>query len=274
MTAALRQGRHVVVDGVRLHCVRFGRGRPPVVLLPGITSPAKTWEFVAESLCDFADVYVLDQRGRGLSQGGAEIGYGVRDHVRDVEGLIQALELGAPTLLGHSMGARIASRFATLHPGSVSKLILADPPVSGPGRRPYPVPLSYYMESLDAVERGQGYEAMVASLPWSPEQIEIRMEWLPTCDRQAIVAAHTWFHEDDFHADLPKITARTLLLYAEKGGTVLDADAEEIRQAIPACQVLRVDGAGHMIPWDRLDAFAEAVRQFVTIDGLASSEGQ
>ncbi|MCY1267690.1 N-formylmaleamate deformylase [compost metagenome] len=263
MTDTMRQGRHVAVNGVRLHYVRFGRGQAPLVLLPGITSPAATWEFVAERLAAFCDVYVMDIRGRGLSQGGAELGYRLDDYAADVEGFIRAVGLETPAVLGHSMGARIAVRLAARYSSGIGKLILADPPVSGPGRRPYPIPLSFYLDSLDAVGRGLGYDEMKVGLPWTDEQLEQRMEWLPTCDRTAIIESHKSFHEEDIHRDLPDIAAATLLLYAEKGGTVSDEDADEIRGAVGDCKKERIDGAGHMIPWDRLEAFVSSVQRFL-----------
>lgn len=264
MTQWVRQGRHVIANGVRLHYVRFGSGRAPLVLLPGITSPAATWEFVAERLSAFNDVYVMDIRGRGLSQGGPDLGYWLDDYAADTVAFIGALGLQAPAILGHSMGARIAVRVAARCPEVVGRLVLADPPVSGPGRRPYPIPLEFYLNSLDAVERGTGYEQMRKGLPWTDEQLETRMEWLPTCDRTAIIQSHRSFHEEEIHRDLPGIQAPTLLLYAELGGTVSDADADEIAGAIPNCRKERVDGAGHMIPWDRLDVFVDRVARFLS----------
>ena len=129
---------------------------------------------------------------------------------------------------------------------------------------PYPIGLQYYLDSIAAVSDGRGYEEMKRSLPWAEEHLQVRMEWLPTCDPFAVAESHRSFHEEDMHADLPGILARTLLLHAEHGGTVSDADAAEIAAAIPACTALRVDGAGHMIPWDRLDFFVRAVREFLT----------
>ncbi len=263
LSKALREGRHVIANGVRLHYVRFGRGHSPLVLLPGITSPAATWEFVAEDLAAFCDVYVIDNRGRGLSEGGSGLTYRLDDYAADAAALIRAIGLDAPTVLGHSMGARIAVRLAARLPEVVEKLVLVDPPVSGPGRRPYPIPLDFYLESLDAVSRGQGYDEMKRSLPWNDEQLQLRMEWLPTCDRTAIVESHRSFHEEDIHADLEHIAADTLLMYAENGGTVTEADADEIVNAIRKCRKERIAGAGHMIPWDRLDAFVASVRRFL-----------
>jgi N-formylmaleamate deformylase len=264
MAEILRIGRHFIANGIRLHYVRFGTGKAPIVLLPGITSPAATWEFVAQAMAEYNDVYVLDIRGRGLSQGGPDLPYGLDDYVADAAAFINNLNLGSPpAVVGHSMGARIAARLAARHPALVGKLVLVDPPVSGPGRRPYPIPLDYYLQSMAAVANGQGYEAMKQSLPWSDEQLQVRMEWLPTCEPEAIVQSHRSFHEDDMHADLPAILAPTLLLYAENGGTVTDSDALEILKSIKDCQHQKVAGAGHMIPWDQLDVFVSAVKSFL-----------
>ncbi|MCI2811396.1 alpha/beta fold hydrolase [Eoetvoesiella caeni] len=246
-----------------MHHVEFCQGHPPLVLLPGITSPAATWEFVAYRLAAFNDVYVLDHRGRGLSQSGGELGYRLDDYASDVEAFIRTLGLNKATILGHSMGARIAIRHAVRFPEQVGRLILVDPPVSGPGRRPYPVPLDYYLRSLDEVECGTGFEVMQKSLPWTDGQLEMRMEWLPTCDRTAIIESHKSFHDEDIHGDLPHIETNSLLMYAELGDTVRDEEAEEIRAAMPSCTKMRIDGAGHMIPWDKMEIFVNAVRQFL-----------
>ncbi len=259
----LREGRHIIANGVRLHYVRIGKGNPPVVLLPGITAPAATWEFVARAMAERNDVYVVDVRGRGLSQQGPELSYGLDDYAEDIVDLMRVLGLDRPALLGHSMGARIAVRLAARYPHAVGKVVLADPPVSGPGRREYPIPLSFYLDSLAAAKRGEGYEAMKDALGWSDEQLDQRMEWLPTCDPKAIAESHHSFNADDIHADMPAISAETILLHAERGGTVLESDAQEIVRLIPNCRCLRIDGAGHMIPWDRLDAFVDAVNQFL-----------
>jgi N-formylmaleamate deformylase len=261
----VRQSRHVFANGIRLHYLRLGTGRSPLVLVPGITSPAATWEFVAERLASRSDVYVLDNRGRGLSQGGPGLSYRLDDYAADTEDFIRANRLDRPAILGHSMGARIAVRLAARSPAVIGRVVLVDPPVSGPGRRPYPIPLEFYLESLHSVSRGRGYEEMKKSLPWGDEHLELRMEWLPTCDPMGIIESHRSFHEEDIHGDLPNVGAETLLLYAEKGGTVSDADADEIVRVLRKGRKQRIDGAGHMIPWDQLDRFVEAVQSFLSV---------
>jgi N-formylmaleamate deformylase len=77
------------------------------------------------------------------------------------------------------------------------------------------------------------------------------------------VESHRSFQDEEIHSDLPRIAARTLLVYAEKGGTVSEADADEIVSALKHGQKRRIDRAGHMIPWDRLDEFVGSVQSFL-----------
>jgi hypothetical protein len=68
-------GGNVQANGIRQHYLRYGGKGPALILIPGITSPAITWGFVAERLGEHFDTYVLDVRGRGLSSTGPELDY-------------------------------------------------------------------------------------------------------------------------------------------------------------------------------------------------------
>jgi N-formylmaleamate deformylase len=258
------RGRHRIVNGVRIHYLEHGTGSPPLVLLPGITSPAITWAFVSARLAAFSRVFTLDIRGRGLSSGGPDLGYMLADYAADTAGLIRTLGLGRPVVLGHSMGARIAIALAAAYPDAVGPLILADPPVSGPGRRPYPIPLPFYLEGIDKACRGEPTQiAGTLFANWTEEHVALREEWLPTCDKTAIAESHRSFQDEDIHAQMPKIKSRTLLMCAENGGTITPEEEKEIVGLIPDCKSIRIPRVGHMIPWDDLDAFVAAVRGFV-----------
>ena len=51
------------------------------------------------------------------------------------------------------------------HPPGLSRLVLVDPPVSGPGRRPYPAKLPWYVDSMRDARAGITVEAMRAYCP-------------------------------------------------------------------------------------------------------------
>ncbi|MBD9600137.1 alpha/beta hydrolase [Pseudomonas sp. PDM10] len=257
-------GGNVQANGIRQHYLRYGGKGPALILIPGITSPAITWGFVAERLGDHFDTYVLDVRGRGLSSTGPELDYSADACADDIGAFAKAMKLNNYNLVGHSMGARFAVRSAVLHPAGVSRLVLIDPPVSGPGRREYPSKLPWYVDSIRQSLIGMDVDAMRAfCATWSEEQLQLRAEWLHTCYEPAIVRAFNDFHDVDFHQDLPKLQAPALLMIAGRGGVIQPEDEAEILDLQPNIRSVHVENAGHMIPWDDLEGFFSAFGDFL-----------
>jgi N-formylmaleamate deformylase len=260
----LRYGANVRANGIRQHYFRYGiegKDQPALVLVPGIVSPAAIWGFVGERLGRTYDTYVLDVRGRGLSESGPELDYGLDACAADLRAFVKALNLPNPVVLGHSMGARIAIRAARSADHGMSSIVLADPPVSGPGRRPYPAPLQAVLELVRAAKRGEAEAALRRpGMPsWPESLLRVRAEWLHTCDERAAIEASRSFHEDDIHADLPHITIPMALIVAGKGGVILPEDVAEIQKLAPTIEVRKVEGAGHQMQIDDLEGFLAAV---------------
>jgi N-formylmaleamate deformylase len=254
----------VAVGDLRIHYLEYGEPGPAVVVVPGITSPAITWEFVSLELARDRRVVTMDVRGRGLSDRAPVGAYRLSDYADDVAGLVEALGLERPAVLGHSMGARIAAAFAAAKPDAAGPSIVVDPPLSGPGRDPYPFPLSVYVESLQEAIAGASAEDMRRYFPtWSDEQLRLRAEWLATCDETAVVESYRNFHEEDFFEAWPVVPAPALFVYGLESPVVPESALAEVRSANPGAEVVGIPKAGHMIPWDNLPAFLEAVRRFL-----------
>ncbi len=194
---------------------------------------------------------MLDVRGRGLSSAEAGLDYSLDAQARDLVAFAGALGLRRYSVVGHSMGARIGVRAAAGRPGGLARLVLVDPPVSGPGRRAYPAQLPWYVDSIRLSRHGTDVEGMRRFCPtWTDEQLRLRAEWLHTCNEDAVVRSFEDFHREDIHADLPRVTVPTLLMTAGRGDVVRAEDVAEIRTLLPGMLVSHVAGAGHMIPWD------------------------
>lgn len=250
-------------DGIRLHHLQYGSGEPAIVILPGITSPAITWEFVAEQLATDARVVVLDIRGRGLSDQPAD-DFSLARYAADAAAVIASLGLERPVVLGHSMGGRIAAALGALHPDAVGALIVADPPLTGPGRKPYPTSLESFRDQLHAAYAGTTADEVRGFYPrWSDRELEIRAEWLPTCDEHAV--AETWrnFHTEDFFESWRALVAPLLFIYGMESQVVSPEGLAEVLEANPAAEAVGISEAGHMIPWENLDDFIAAVRAFL-----------
>ncbi|WP_185658243.1 alpha/beta fold hydrolase [Burkholderia sp. Bp8992] len=129
-TASARDG-WVDNDGLRLHFVSWGRDdAPTVVMLHGLRSYAQTWAPVAAMLVDRYRVVALDQRGRGLSDWDPRRDYYAATYVRDLDALVQALDLRRFVLVGHSMGGANAFVYAAAQRERLAGLVIED---MGPG---------------------------------------------------------------------------------------------------------------------------------------------
>lgn len=255
-------GYNLHANGIRQHLLHYPGPGPQLLLVPGITSPAITWGFVAARLAKQYDVHVLDIRGRGLSQAG-DLDYSLDAMADDVVALLETPHFDKPIVLGHSMGARIAIRAARKNEAIFGGLILVDPPVSGPGRRPYPAAWPWYGDSIRMAEAGCTAEDMRAFCPsWTDEQRALRAEWLHTCQYTAIKTAFDGFQIDDIHTDLGQLTLPMRLVVAGGATVIQDEDITEIRSLAPQIEVRTVEKAGHMIPWDDLEGFLEASLNF------------
>ncbi|MGV9295614.1 alpha/beta fold hydrolase [Amycolatopsis sp. NPDC003676] len=240
---------------VRLHVLDYGPADGvPLVILPGITSPAITMDFVARELTDLVRPLVLDIRGRGLSDDGP--GYDLDAYASDVEAVIDQLQLSEPLLFGHSMGARIAAKAAHSAQGT----ILADPPMSN-ADRPYPTTLDTFAAQLDQARRGTDADEVAASWPrWPRREQELRAGWLASCSRTAIAATHAGFESEEFLPLWEKLAGPAVLLFGSDSPVVTQADVAALAEANPAHPLVGIENAGHMIFWDEPEPALRALR--------------
>ncbi len=111
--------------GLRMHVRNWGGEGRPVVLLHGLASTCRIWDFVAPMLArDFA-VIAVDQRGHGDS-GKPEQGYDFASVGQDVASLLKGRGIERPVLVGHSWGADVALELAVASPGLLQGIVFVD----------------------------------------------------------------------------------------------------------------------------------------------------
>jgi pimeloyl-ACP methyl ester carboxylesterase len=127
--------RFVDANGIRLHCIDHGGGEPLIVLLPGLTANANSFDgIVGAGLAPRFRVVAVDLRGRGQSDK-PQTGYRMSDHAADVVGLMDELGVRRAVVGGHSFGGMLAMYTASRFPDRVQKLIILDSAAAliGPG---------------------------------------------------------------------------------------------------------------------------------------------
>lgn len=254
---------------LRLHAARHaGQQGAPVVVVPGITTPAGAIAFAAQAIArspGAGDVYVLDMRGRGLSERAGPGRHRSGDYAEDVLALISHLDLVRPVLIGHSLGARVVAAARARFPGSSAGVIAIDPPMCGPGRRPYPMALDRFINAMHGAREGRGTEQAKADYPtWTDEQARQRGEWLGSCDETAVVESYAWFHLEAFEPVWQEVEPPALLLFGDASPVVTATDAAVLERVNPRADVLTVASSGHMVPWDNLDQTVAQINAFMS----------
>ena len=131
-TYARGSGDFVQAAGLRLHVRDSGPpagnpGAQTVILLHGFGSSLHTWEPWAQGLAGDLRVIRFDQPGAGLTGVDPTGDYSDERGMQVLLALLDQLGVARASVVGHSMGGRLAFRFAAAHPGRVDKLVLVAP---------------------------------------------------------------------------------------------------------------------------------------------------
>ena len=255
----------VQTNGITLHYQRTGGAKPPVVLCHGFSDCHVAWTRTAQALADAFDLIMVDARGHGYSDKPAS-GYSATDHAADIAGLIAALDLGQPALLGHSMGAATVAQLAADYPHLARRIVLEDPPWRDATGMPNDrgaqlqklVAMYQRMTRAQIVEYGHGNNPT-----WDDEEL-----WLWSLGKTLVspyVVQDTARLFTDWRTGISRITCPTLLVTADpaRGGIVTPEIAAELMGQHPNLQVAYIDGAGHNVRRDQFSAYMAAVRPFL-----------
>ncbi|MBI2218702.1 MAG: alpha/beta hydrolase [Candidatus Rokubacteria bacterium] len=117
--------RLVHVNGVTLAVQEWAGGSPAVVCIHGLTANHTCWYPIASFVAPARRVIAHDLRGRGGSAR-PDTGYSLAAHDADLLGLLDHLGIARAVVIGHSLGAGLAVRFAVHHPERVERVILFD----------------------------------------------------------------------------------------------------------------------------------------------------
>lgn len=141
MTEASAPGTTAAVD---LAFEAVGEG-PPLLILHGLFGSSTNWRSIARRLSAEYRVLSVDLRNHGASPWAETMDYAAM--AGDVARLIERQGLQRPSLMGHSMGGKVAMALALLQPQRIERLIVVDiAPVQYADR------LSVFVEAMRAVD--------------------------------------------------------------------------------------------------------------------------
>ena len=237
--------RRVEVGRARVAYRVAGAG-PPVVLLHGLGGSGRWWDRNASALAERFHVHVVDLVGFGDSRGGERIGVAAASEL--LVRWLDRLGLERVSLIGHSMGGRIAADCAADFPARVERLVLASAAIY-PASAGRPLRVTGLLRSLRSTSPG-----FVPILAVDAYRAGPRTLWR--------AASETLVHcaEDR----LTQIATPSLVVWGERDTIVPLATGEQIARLLPRSELVVIPKAGHNPMWDRPDAFNEVVARFLS----------
>ena len=131
------EGRFITIMGNRIHYVEQGSGPRTVLLVHGLTGVLQNFTYaMLGELARDCRVIAIDRPGSGYSRRPLRSSASLAVQADVIAGLIDALQLDRPVVVGHSLGGAVALATALRHPDKISALALIAPlsrmPAGGP----------------------------------------------------------------------------------------------------------------------------------------------
>lgn len=264
--------RKVAIGGDVELAVRATEGGPvPVIFLHGYSLSMDTWEKVLPMFpTSRYTTIAYDLRGFGDSSK-PPAGYTMTQHVKDLAALMDRMKIQRAVLIGHSLGGAIGQEFATTYPERTLALVTSDafarftvaPPVNEAIRK--------RADSFGTIE--QNRELLKGAVPryfdprnQNPADIErfiaITLKASTPALRDQLIDAYAFPQ-----IDIAKYRSLPMPVLAASGAmdNVVPANnAILISDVVPDSEILLVPRAGHSPMWERPQAWATPVLDFLS----------
>lgn len=260
-------GRFVRVAGQRIHVIETdpgaGDGRLPVLLIHGASANLDELRAaLGPHLSDRRAIY-FDRPGHGHSERGSRAMASPVEQARIAAGLLDALGIERALVVGHSLGASVASALAVHHPDKVAGLVFV-----APATHPWPGGVTWYYSASDLPFVGAAF-AWTLALPIGALVLRasaagvFRPESMPPdyprYARIALVLRPWTFlanardvaglkpHLAVLSKRYPEITVPTVIVTGDADAVVWPSiHAEGLKRDIAGARLVVIPGGGHM----------------------------
>jgi|SRR5215217_1492839 len=255
-----------------------GKG-PDVILIPGLSSSRDVWSDTARRLEKTHRVHLLQVRGfAGLPAGANADGPVVGPLADEIVAYIKVNKLGAPAVIGHSMGGFTALGIADRYPEAVGRIMIVDalpffsvlvsPTATVESITPQAAGLRDMMIAMTPDAFAAQQERTMATLVKSPQGRKDALAWSLTSDRGVMARAMYDVMTTDLRGRLATIKTPMTVVYARDDAMgPMAAFVEPLYAgayaALPDKTLVPVEGALHFVMLDQPEVFAAAVDSFL-----------
>ena len=248
-----------------LNSTIFGSGLP-VLILHGLFGESKNWMTIAKSLSLLNETHIIDQRNHGNSFHHSDHNYMIL--ALDIFNYLEDKNIDKCSIIGHSMGGKVAMQFAMQYPEKLNKLIVVD---IAPKRYPY---------KEDNLNIFKGLKKVLHTAKSRKHGIQIMMEYVEDIviinfllkglsfanDKKAMFKFNVHVLEKNISILLDQIPSPkvfpglTYFIYGQKSNYINTDDKKNIYNLFPECQMLEIPNAGHWVHFDAKDYFLDTIK--------------
>ena len=260
------------VAGTRLHVRDSGaKTAPAVIFLHGFGASLHTWEPWAAELEQELRVIRIDLPGSGLSLPDPTGDYTDKRSLQIINALMDKLGLAHASLVGNSIGGRIAWTFAGTYPARVDRLVLVSPdgfasPGFEYGKQPHVPAMAKLMRvALPKPLLTMSLKPAYANPASMTDALATRYHdlMLAPGSRDALLARMAQTVLIDPLPLLKQITAPTLLVWGEQDAMIPFSNSNDYLKAIKGAKRVSFKGVGHLPHEEAPAESVMAVRDFL-----------
>ncbi|WP_440996744.1 alpha/beta fold hydrolase [Arhodomonas sp. SL1] len=252
---------------IDLHYEASGDG-PPLVLLHGLYGSGNNWRSYARRWAADYRVLLPDLRNHGRSPRDPRMDYPAM--AADIERLLEREGAEEATLLGHSMGGKVAMALALTRPARLRALVVADiAPVAYGGDEHAGIIAAMQAVDLAGIRSRRDADAELSEQIETPavrqflltnlEQEDGSWRWrLPLGILAESLPAIQGWPGIDGHWEGP-----TLFVHGGRSPYVDAAGREAISRLFPQAEVETISNSGHWLHVEAPKAFTETVERFL-----------
>jgi pimeloyl-ACP methyl ester carboxylesterase len=251
-------------------------GNPAFVLLHGIGSNAASWLSFVHALDARFPCFAWDLPGYGESSPLAEAWPSAEDYAVALERFLDRLGLANIVVVGHSLGALIAARFAATRAARTQALVLVSPAAGYGAARGAPLPAAVArrltdFERLGAAEYARQRAPRLLADPAGRADVRLAVEQaMAALKLPGYAQAVRLLGCADIFQDLRSLTVPTFVLCGASDQITPPEHTRRIAEAVPAAMRARselpvlMDTTGHALPQEKPDELAALCAALMT----------
>ncbi len=299
--------RIALTTGVTLNVALAGdRAHPAVILLHGFPESHRTWREIEPRLRDRFFLVMPDQRGFA----GADRPQGVENYatdrlVDDIFALADALALESFVLVGHDWGGAIAWAAALRRNPRLTRLVIINAPhpvifqksllQNEDQRAASQYITTFRTPNFEKLVEHNGFDwffekTFAGHFDPSKMQASERLKYLADWSRPgAFDAMLNWYRAakilvpppgiamplpDWLQHTFPEVTVPTLVIWGMKDAALLPLQLDGLDALVADLTIVRIDDAGHFVPWEAPEPVVAALEPFLAADVAARAAVQ